>query len=155
MLTRVAVSPTLDRSVRRLQLYAKKLSSWPILWVEIGHALADAERELFQTEGSGAWKPLDPDYAAAKAALYPGKTILRATDDLYESLTDPKRAMTLAGPDTLLFGSDVTVGNYKLAALHQEGAGNLPVRKPLVSIVKQRQIVRAATLRHVRYGARG
>lgn len=151
---RVAVSPTLDRAVRRLQLYARKLASWPVLWVEIGHALADAEREWFQTQGDGSWAPLDPDYAARKAALFPGKTILRATDELYKSLTDPARAMTLAGPDTLLFGSDVTVGNYKLGALHQEGAGHLPVRKPLVSIVKQREIVRIATDRHVRYSPR-
>lgn len=148
---RVAVSPTLDRAVRRLQLYAEHLSSWPILWVEIGHALADAEREWFESEGDGSWKPLDPDYAARKAQLFPGKTILRATDELFESLTDPTKAMTLAGPDSLLFGSDVTVGNYKLAALHQEGTSKMPARKPFVSIVKQREIVRAATARHVRY----
>jgi len=151
MLTRVAVSPTADKAVRRLQLYAKKLSSWPILWVEIGHALADAERTWFETEGDGSWKPLSEDYARRKAQLYPGKTLLVASEELQKSLTDPSRAMSLAGPDTLLFGSDVTVGQYKLSALHQTGAGNLPVRKPLISINKQRAIVRRLTAEHVRY----
>jgi hypothetical protein len=149
---RIAVSPTLDRAVRRLRLYGKKLSSWPVLFVEIGEAFAEAEREWFQTQGDGSWKPLSKAYAERKAKLYPGKTILVASGELEKSLTDTLRAIRLIPPDMFTFGSDVEVNGYSLAELHQSGTERMPVRKPIISIRKQREIARTLTLRHVKYG---
>lgn len=47
------------------------------------------ERHQFTSGGgySGTWTPLSPRYAAWKARHYPGKPIMRRTDELYRSLT--------------------------------------------------------------------
>ncbi len=148
---RIAVSPTADKAARQLRLYAKKLSSWPILFAEIGIALAEAEAEWFQTEGEGSWKPLSKAYAARKAQLFPGQTILVASGELRDSLTNAGRAMRLVGPDAMMYASDVEVNGHNLADLHQGGATNLPVRKPIISIRRQREIARRLTLTHVKY----
>lgn len=144
--TRIAVSPGLPRTERNLTLYGQQLDNWPLLWGEVAIALTEAERDWFETEGDGGWKPLSPRYAETKERLYPGRTILRRTDELYESLTEPSRAARLAGPDALVFGSDDPVAGY-----HYDGTEKMPKRNPLISIVKQREIVRGLLEAHVRY----
>lgn len=150
-LVRIAVSPTANKAARRLRLYAKKLSAWPVLFVEIGRAFAEAEAQWFQTEGDGSWKPLSERYAERKAALYPGRTILVASGELEKSLTNSARAVKLVGPDVFTYSSDVDVNGYNLAELHQAGTDTMPVRKPIISIRKQREIARRLTLEHVQY----
>ncbi len=53
------------------------------------------EERLFETEGRtggrGAWAPLSQAYAARKAQVAPGKTILRLSDRLWRSLTGRDR----------------------------------------------------------------
>lgn len=84
-------------------------------------------RRRFDAEGPG-WTPLSPAYAAQKAKEFPGKPILRRTDDLYNSFVkggrgNINRIAKLEGE----FGSE----DFK-AMLHQEGKGRLPARPILV-----------------------
>lgn len=145
-LARIAVSPGLPRTERNLTLYGRQLANWPLLWGETIIALTEAERDWFATEGDGTWKPLNPAYAARKASLFPGKPILRATDTLYESLTEPKYAAAIAGPNMMVFGSDDPVAEY-----HYRGTPKMPKRNPLISINRQREIVRGLLEAHVNY----
>lgn len=143
---RIAVSPSVPRTERRLTLYGEQLADWPVFWAEVAIAFAQAEQEWFESQGEGTWAPLNPEYAARKAELFPGKTILRATDTLYDSLTDTSQAAHLAGPDAMVFGTTDPVAQY-----HYDGTPKMPKRNPLISIVKQREIARSLLESHVAY----
>jgi phage gpG-like protein len=142
---RIAVSPSLPRTERRLTLYGEQLANWPLLWGEISVALQEAERDWFESEGEGTWKPLQPDYRARKALLYPGKTILRATDALYDSLTGSDAAK-LVGPEAMEFGTDDPVAQF-----HYDGTERMPKRNPIIPISRQREIARGLLAEHVDY----
>lgn len=90
------------------------------------------ERRQFATQGSysGGWPALSPKYRAWKATRYPGKTILRRTDDLWRSLTEGPEVLVI-GRDSLVMGTAV-----KYAGFHQQpaglyGGGPLPRRPPV------------------------
>lgn len=94
---------------------------------EISDVFVEAERRQFATQGaygSGGWQPLSPPYAAWKANRYPGKTILRRSDDLWRSLTQGP-AVKVVDRHRLVLGSDVEYGKY-----HQAGDG-VPRRRPV------------------------
>lgn len=96
-------------------------------WEVLRDRFLTLERRQFATQGgySGGWAPLSPRYAAWKAKHYPGKTILRRTDDLFRSLTEGPEIVILE-PGYMVLGSAVEYGPY-----HQEGAGRLPRRRPV------------------------
>ena len=102
------------------------------VWDELADRFVGLERRQFATEGlygSGGWAPLSPRYAAWKARAYPGKTILRRTDALYESLTDRPLGVEVFEPGRMVIGSDVSYGAY-----HQLGGevdGRPPQRRPV------------------------
>lgn len=87
----------------------------------------ELERRQFATQGgfSGGWRPLSPRYAEWKAHHYPGKTILRRTDDLWRSLTEGPD-IAIIEPGYMILGTSV-----EYAQAHQEGAGHLPRRRPV------------------------
>lgn len=146
MPVKITVSPSVPRTQRNLTLYGAQLANWPLLWGEVSIALCEAEKEWFESEGDGTWKPLNPEYASRKAVLFPGKTILRATDTLYDSLTEPGQAGHLNSPEQFVFGSDDEVADY-----HYKGTPRMPKRNPIIPISRQREIVRGLLEEHVRY----
>lgn len=85
------------------------------------------ERRQFATEGinSGGWAPLSPRYARWKAKHYPGKTILRRTDELWRSLTVGPEVNVIE-PTYMVLGSAVEYGRY-----HQKGTPRMPRRRPV------------------------
>jgi len=88
----------------------------------------ERERREFEIEGDPAWPALSPLYRAWKARHFPGKTILRRTDRLYESLTSPGgENIAMVTPRTIRFGTRVPYWGH-----HQRGSGVLPRRPPLV-----------------------
>lgn len=94
----------------------------------IADSFVKAEQRQFSTQGAygGApWAPLSPKYAAWKARHFPGKPILRRTDELFTSLTQGP-AIREIGRDLLVMGSPVTHGKY-----HARGGGRLPRRDPI------------------------
>lgn len=97
-------------------------------WRAIRRDFIALEKAQFRSQGqagSGGWRPLSPDYAAWKARHYPGKTILRRTDELFRSLTVGP-AVNVVERQFMIIGSDVDYGAY-----HQAGGPNLPQRRPI------------------------
>lgn len=96
-------------------------------WSELQRRFLIVESRQFRSQGgfSGGWSPLSPRYAAWKARRYPGKTILRRTDELFRSLTEGPDIAILE-PDHMILGTSVDYGGY-----HQDGSGRLPRRRPV------------------------
>lgn len=83
---------------------------------------AEMERQ-FDAEGggpSGAWDPLSSAYAKWKDEHYPGKTILRRTDAMFEGLTQSSSpfAARVFGGEEFNFGTQ----GVPYASFHQVGA---------------------------------
>jgi len=122
----------IDRELLRFS--ERAVSDMRPAYIAIVKDIKDATREQFAQEGGrgtgGAWPALSPEYAAWKGAqdFSPG-TILRATNEMYEALTAE------AHPDQVLLieGQGLTFGATGFSGLkgywHQQGSGNLPVRK--------------------------
>lgn len=114
---------------RTLERFSDAVEDARPAWDAMADRFAAAERRQFATEGraaSGGWAPLSPRYAAWKARRYPGKTILRRSDDLWRSLTQRPLGVEVIEPRFAMFGSAVPYGAY-----HQHGSGRLPRRRPV------------------------
>lgn len=99
------------------------------VWEVLAGRFVAAETRQFATEGrygSGGWAPLSPRYAAWKARHYPGKTILRRTDDLVKSLTTRPLGVEVIEPHYMILGTAVEYAKY-----HQHGTPRMPRRRPV------------------------
>lgn len=129
---------------------------------------------IFASEGStggrGQWAPLTQAYAARKAKIAPGKSILRLTDRLWRSLTGRNSADAIRSikKDELRLGSKVPYGLY-----HQDARSPRTKRRPidlaerdkrrwgkivqrhLVDIAKREGILKPTAGSFARGGARG
>lgn len=116
----------LDRTLARM---AEDVSDLRPVWEVLAARFAVMERRQFDSQGwyaSAGWAPLSPRYARWKAEHYPGKTILRRTDDLFNSLTRRPFGVEVIEPKFAIFGSSVEYGHY-----HQRGGPHLPRRRPV------------------------
>ena len=104
---------------------------------EIGIDVREILVEQFAHEGNG-WTPLSPAYAIRKRRLYGDKPILRATDRMFNSLTNKgaEGNITDIHPMEASYGTSVKshdIGKqnagYPYPRAHQTGAGRLPQRK--------------------------
>lgn len=119
---------------------ARALEDWSPLWPLVGEIVRGIEREQFETEGargvSGRWPALSARYAKAKARKYAGKTTLRASDRLYNSLTGFVAGDSVfdAAPKKLTVGTRVEYAVY-----HQsEGSRSRLPRRPILDLVPGR-----------------
>lgn len=103
--------------------------------IRMGDKMRGFMRDNFESEGAGTpegrWAPLDAKYQARKSSIAPGKTILRLTDEMFGSLTDPgnlhiSRGRTRPTGFVFNFGS-----NDPKLPFHVEGNGP-PRRNPLL-----------------------
>ena len=86
---------------------ARRFSDLTPFWNDFAVDLLPTKvREVFRTEGYGTWPALDPAYARAKAAAYPGKGILRRTDAYFQASSEVSHPgnVFLATPTELVFG---------------------------------------------------
>jgi len=90
-------------------------------------------RDQFKAEGRSSflglkrkWRKLSPEYGAWKRKHYPGKTILRRTDKLFESLTEKGSAGAVyhRTPTKAFMGTRVSYAIY-----HQRGTEKMPRRR--------------------------
>lgn len=112
---------------RTLERFASAAEDMRPAWETLRQRFLEAERRQFASQGgygSGGWPALSPAYAAWKARNYPGQTILRRDDELFESLTEGP-AVAILEPSYMVLGSDVEHGGY-----HQRGDG-VPQRRPV------------------------
>lgn len=112
---------------RTLEAIDERIVDMRPAWEALQARFLRVERRQFESQGrySGGWAPLSPRYAAWKARHYPGKTILRRTDDLFRSLTEGPEVAVLE-PGYMVLGTAVEYAEY-----HQQGAGRLPRRRPV------------------------
>lgn len=116
----------IDRTLAR---FADNVSDALPLWDKLADRFASIERRQFASEGgygSGGWPALSPRYAAWKARHYPGKPILERDGELKRSLTVRPFGVEVLTPSSMTVGSGIDYGRF-----HQQGAGNLPQRRPV------------------------
>ena len=114
----IAGDVQIDRTLAR---FADNVNDAQQLWGQLADRFVALERRQFDSEGaygSGGWPALSPDYAAWKARYFPGKSILRRTDALYDSLTRRPLGIEVIEPGYMVLGSDVDYLKY-----HQRGDG--------------------------------
>ena len=82
--------------------------------------------DIFDSGGRGLWADLDPLYAARKSQAFPGKGILRRSDDYFKAATTPSHASSHVevGPTELVLG----VSGLGYPAFHEEGTDDLSAR---------------------------
>jgi hypothetical protein len=112
-----------------------------------GVIVYDETRAQFAAQGNPPWPTLDPVYAALKKRLFPGKTMLRVTDALMHSVTDPaaEGAIYELTKTSLTIGSDIRVGRWNLGLIHQEGAPRARIDpRPMLRLLEtaKRNIIR-------------
>ena len=106
----VAGAEVLDRAFNRID---QEISDFRNFWPGIITTFYEIETQQFQSEGargaSGKWAPLSPAYKLFKEREFPGKTILRRTDALYESMTSADALDSVLRPekDELTIGSSI------------------------------------------------
>lgn len=112
----------LDRALTRLSVRGSNLV---VPFEKVGEDLRDQLKERFDAEGYG-WQRLSTRYAAQKEKQYPGKTILRRKDRMYNSLVSKNAPgnVSRVRPLEAEFGTTVPYARH-----HQTGGGNLPQRE--------------------------
>lgn len=121
---------------RTLADYAEAAADMRPVWGDLANLFAKQNREQFDTQGArgaGGWAALSPAYAAWKARAYPGKTILRRTDALYESLTARPFGVEVIEAKVMRLGTDVKSDDgFDYPRAHQQGTERMPRRRPVV-----------------------
>lgn len=123
-----------DRTFNRVDQH---ISDFRNIWPHAIPVIYGIFGRAFQTEGSstaaGKWKALSPGYAKHKAIEFPGQTILKAENVMFESMTDPEALDAVLIPDK----DQLTIGSRDpKARAHQYGLGNLPAR-PMISFTER------------------
>lgn len=106
--------------------------------------------EVFAAGGRPAtWAPLSPGYAAWKASRFPGKTIMRRTDRLYQSLVGVTGdSVWAATPRTVRYGTKVPYYRW-----HVTGTRRMPPRPVVVTLRQTGSEITRRVSRYVRTGA--
>jgi hypothetical protein len=93
------------------------------------------ERAWFETEGGSQWQALSPRYAAWKAKHYPGKTILRRDDRLFNVVTGQPGDYELR-----LSELHIRMAGIPYWKAHDEGRGRMPVRRVISQEIGVRKV---------------
>lgn len=130
-----------NRAFNRLD----SLSDLRPVWPNVIREFYLIEAEQFQSEGaagaSGKWAALSNVYAKYKQVAHPDKPILRADDELFESLTNPEAAGAILRPDE----QELTIGtSVPYAAFHQRGTRRMPARPPISLAESQKRRIQKA-----------
>lgn len=128
-----------------LTAWARRAGNTTPAMAAISELFEEKERALFESGGAtgrhGAWQE---DRAITKEsktaqALYP--ETLRATDDLFNSLTDSSHpnAIRQIGPGFLRFGTSLGYGNLHFKSWTHVSGTQVPARRPIDFTQKDRQ----------------
>lgn len=117
----------LNRAFNRVEQYIDDFRNF---WPAITKRFYDIERAQFASEGargaSGKWRALTPAYARFKARKFPGQTILKATNALFESMTSFDGLDSIYRPEK----TQLTIGSKALYAMaHQR-------TRPIISLTE-------------------
>ena len=115
---------------------ADRFSDLTPFWNDFAEALlTSALIDVFETEGGGAWAPLDPSYAAEKALTHPGASVLVREGHYFAAATSVGHPGNIfeASPTELIYGID---GSYFESTFGE----NYPERHELGIGVSQRAV---------------
>ena len=133
-----------DRAFNRVD---QEISDFRNFWPGVILAFYEIETAQFATEGargaSGQWAALSPAYKIFKEKEFPGKTILRREDALYESMTGPDALDSILRPEK----DELTIGSALPYVLAQHK------RRPIISLSEdnKRKIVKSIQQRLVEF----
>lgn len=136
-----------DRLLDKLEELELTFKDFRPLFRDAAKLFYEFEKEAFETEGdssaAGEWEPLSPLYELIKERDYPGKTILRRTDALYKSLTQPnaRGSIRRVTESELLIGTSIDYAIY-----HQTGTRFMPER-PVIALTERQERQMATFLR--------
>lgn len=134
----------LNRGFNRVE---QAISDFRPIWPAVAVEVYSINRQQFDSEGaagaSGKFAALSPSYKRWKEKNYPGQPILRLTNALFESLTDPEAldAVFEPLPNELVIGTRVPY-----AVAHQRGRG-VPARPPFSFTEPQKRRIQKAIQR--------
>lgn len=115
-----------ERLKNQIRLIGTLIKDWKEPLTNIRNDFWNEERAIFESEGSAGnrskWAALSAKYAATKAKKFPGKTILRATDKLFNQMT--------GGGFSAITSTSMFAGTkLPYAVFHQLGTSKMPARK--------------------------
>lgn len=121
----------------RLKQWAARAGDTVPVMEAIIEMLEEKERALFESEGGtgrhGPWQELEDSTKERKEsqALYP--EILRATDALFDSLTDRSspHAIREVGPGFVRFGTRLEYASIQASGFTDRGGNFVPARRPV------------------------
>lgn len=116
---------------RTLQGLEERAEDLRPVWDKLANRFGSAMKRQFSSEGrygGSGWAPLSPDYAAAKARMWPGQPILVASGGMRAGLTDQPFDVDVREPHMFIVGTMDPKAEW-----HHKGAGRLP-RRPVVQL---------------------
>jgi hypothetical protein len=115
---------------------------------EVKRIFHDAERRTFGASGPG-WPPVSQPTSERKAREGLSTSLLRASDRLYESLTQMfgSHQIDVRSADELRFGTTVQYARY-----HDQGTRSMPRRRLTQPTPSEQRDMVAAVERHVARG---
>lgn len=139
----------IEDTVAALQGLLARLKDLRPAWRALVVYLRRSTRLQFASQGSrggSPWQALTVRYATRKEKVYPGQPILRASDQLFRSVTaETPDSIVEALPQELNFGTSLARGSY-----HQRGEGRNPRRPFLVVTAEDRQQIKKIVRAHLR-----
>lgn len=138
----VAGVEVIDRAFNRID---ERMNDLRFLWPPVIKEFYVIEEGQFASEGakgaSGKWAAVSPAYKKWKEIHYPGQPILKLTNALYESLTDPEApdAVFRAELLELVLGTKVPY-----ARAHQFGTAKIPARPSISLTANDKRIFQKA-----------
>ena len=132
----IKVTPTLEQIQQKFGRVEGSLQRGPN-WDAISRYISTEVAGVFSSRGYGRWARLSEPYASWKAQHYPGKTILRLTDDYYRAATQlgSTKNYQQSTNDSLEFG----VRDIEYARFHEEGTSRMPARPVFGSLAGSAQ----------------
>lgn len=112
--------------------------------------IADLTRRNFDAEGASEgqkWADLSPKYAAWKRRRWPGRKILVRTGALERDLTRRPFGVEQITAHSMRIGTSLPYAKH-----HQQGAGNLPRRRPFELSAASRDELTKMLQRYLRNG---
>lgn len=138
-----------EKALKHLRALADRLRDLRPAWGQVLSYMRLSTARQFASEGAHKqtpWTPLNPQYAARKSRKYPGMPILRASDEMFESLID--------------FGSRNSIAEIELQSLtygtrdpkarfHKTGTARMPARPFVLVTAQDRRAVKGIVRRHL------
>ncbi len=140
-----------EQLIRSFERFTAGVSDLSPAFEEVGIDVREILVEQFAREGNG-WTPLTPAYAVQKRRRWGDKTILRASDRGYESLTNRNAPdnITEIGPREAAYGTSVFYMRF-----HQTGTRRMAQRKIFALTEENKRRITRTMQRYLVKVARG